>query len=186
MLDHAAQHLADPEGLDIIQTPQSAIIRRTWFSHVVWILIPFCIFWNGFLIFMYSSMLSHAGRPGAALLPMLLFPLIHVAVGVGLTYFIVCTFVNKTDIVLESSALTVKTHPLPWLGNKSLPASAMTRFLVRERFTQSENSSRVSYSIYYVDVTNREKRLMTGLKTREQADYIATSLTRYYLPEQAA
>ncbi|GAT34593.1 hypothetical protein TSACC_23024 [Terrimicrobium sacchariphilum] len=24
-----------PEGLDIIQTPQSAIIRRPWFSHVV-------------------------------------------------------------------------------------------------------------------------------------------------------
>lgn len=173
-----------PEGLDIIQTPQSAIIRRTWFSHVVWILIPFCIFWNGFLIFMYSSMLKHGS--GASLLPMLLFPLFHVAIGVGLTYLVICTFVNKTDIVLESSSLTVKTHPLPWLGNKSLPASAMTRFLVRERFTQSENSTRVSYSIYYVDVTNREQRLVTGLKTREQADYIATSLTRYYLPAQAA
>lgn len=169
-----------PEGLDIIQTPQSAIIRRTWFSHMVWLLIPFCIFWNSFLIFMYSSMLTHAS--GASLLPLLLFPLLHVTIGIGLTYFVVCTFFNKTDIILESSALTVKTHPLPWPGNKSIPAETVADFLVRERFTQSENSSRVSYSIYYVDTTNRERRLITGLKTREQADYIASSLTRYYLP----
>ncbi|PTX98330.1 hypothetical protein DB345_05715 [Spartobacteria bacterium LR76] len=175
-----------PEGLDIIQTPQSAIIRRTWFSHMVWFLIFFCIFWDGFLIFWYTGALAGASRGGSHMLPFLLFPLIHVAVGVGLTYFVVCMFVNKTDILIEASTLTIKTHPLPWLGNKSLPAESMTRFLVRERFTQSENSTRVSYSIYYVDVTNREKRLVTGLKTREQADYIATSLTRYYLPAQAA
>lgn len=175
-----------PEGLDIIQTPQSAIIRRTWFSHMVWFLIFFCIFWDGFLIFWYAGALAGASRGGPLMLPFLLFPLLHVAVGIGLTYFVVCTFVNKTDIILDASMLTVKTHPLPWPGNKSLQAGTMTRFLVRERFSRSENSTSVTFSVYYVDITNREQRLVTGLKTREQADYIAAALTRYYLPEQAA
>jgi len=175
-----------PEGLDIIQTPQTAIIRRTWFSHMVWLLLFFCIFWDGFLLFWYSGVLSHAERPGASQLPLLLFPLFHLAIGVGLTYLVVCTFVNKTDIILGDGTLAVKIHPLPWPGNKSLPASAMTKFLVREHFTRSENSTSISYRVHYVDVTNREQRLVTGLKTREQADYIATSLARYYLPEQAA
>ncbi len=171
-----------PEGLDIIQTPQSAIIRRTWFSHVVWFLIFFCIFWDGFLVFWYSMAFTAGPKGGLIMLPLLLFPLLHVAVGISLTYFVICTFVNKTDIVLEAGMVTIKSHPLPWPGNKSIPADTVTDFLVRERFAQSRNGARVNYCIYYVDTTNRERRLITGLKTREQADYIASSLTRYYLP----
>lgn len=172
-----------PEGFDVIQNGDQAIIRRRWFSHFVWIPLFFCIAWDSFLVFWYSMALGGSVH-GGTLWIMLAFPVVHVAIGVGLTYFVICTFFNQTDFILSPSQLVVRTHPLPWLGNLALETSDLTAFSHRRRFLNSNNygnGSRVTYDVMYVDGENRERTLVKGLPREEQSEYL-TRGTRAVLP----
>src|SRR5215217_2640549 len=118
-----------PEGIEILQEGGAVVIRRSWFSHLVWFLIIFCLAWNSFLIFWYSVMLGFAaGAPSPFKFIIILFPLVHVAVGLGLTYFVFCLLLNKTDVILRTDTLEIKTHPLPWRGNQMIPVTDLVSF----------------------------------------------------------
>src|SRR5690606_6273323 len=71
-----------PRRMELRATPHGIEITRQWFSHAVLFLIPFCLFWDGFLLVWYAAAFK-TGAPAAAKL----FPLIHVAVGAGITYY---------------------------------------------------------------------------------------------------
>jgi hypothetical protein len=173
-----------PEGLDILQEGGAVVIRRSWFSHLVWPLIFFCIAWDSFLIFWYKMALFGSDHgPSSVPLIAIIFPIGHVAVGVGLTYFVFCLLLNQTDVVLRPDALTIKTHPLPWRGNQTIPASELVSFSVRTRIAGSQNRT-VSHDLLYVNSTNHEKTLVKGISKREQADYLSMALTRFYFPNQ--
>jgi hypothetical protein len=174
-----------PEGLDILQDGDAVVIRRSWFSHIVWFLIFFCIAWDSFLIFWYKMALFGSDHgPSSFHLIAILFPIGHVAVGLGLTYFVFCLFLNQTDVILRPDALTIQTHPLPWRGNQTIPASELVSFSVRTRISGSESRT-VTYDLLYVNSANREKTLVKGISKPEQAEYLAMALTRFYFPDEA-
>src|SRR5690349_11378767 len=52
-----------------------------WFTPAAFFLVFFCVAWDGFLVFWYGM----AAKQGAPLV-FFLFPLIHVSVGVGISY----------------------------------------------------------------------------------------------------
>jgi len=95
------------------------VITCRWFNHGVWFLLLFCIFWDGFLAVWYSAVIAGLvnGKMGAIVLLPLLFPILHVAIGVGLTYSVLCTFLNRTVIRASVAELTVRHGPLYWAGN---------------------------------------------------------------------
>lgn len=174
-----------PEGLDVIQEGDHAIIRRRWFSHVVWFLLFFCVAWDSFLVFWYGMALGpHKPGDGFSLM-VVIFPIAHVAVGIGLSYFVLCTFFNRTDLVLADSSLRVRTYPLPWVGNKTVAAADLAGFLVRER-GQRNSDSAVSYAVVYVDRQNKERPLVKMLTNEDQAAYLANALTRFYILKDGA
>lgn len=176
-----------PEGLDILQEGGAVVIRRSWFSHVVWVLIFFCIAWDSFLVFWYKMALFGSDNgPSSFHLIAVIFPIGHVAVGVGLTYFVFCLFLNQTDVILHPDTLTIQTHPLPWRGNQTIPASELVSFSVRTRVGQSDNRTTVSYDLLYVNSANREKTLVKGIPKPEQAEYLSMALTHFYFPDQSA
>lgn len=78
-------------------------IQFRWFTPMVFIPLFFCIFWDGFLVVWYAIAFSTNGP-----LMMKLFPLLHVAVGVGLTWFVLATFVNRTTITVGDGACVVR------------------------------------------------------------------------------
>jgi hypothetical protein len=173
-----------PEGIDVIQSGADATIRRTWFSHTVWFLLFFCIAWDSFLVFWYVSALTDH-KHGPMDLMAIIFPIGHLAVGVGLTYYVLCTFLNKTDLTLSSSLLTVRSYPLPWIGNKAISASDLSSFSYRQR-SSGQNNNRTSFDVMFVNAANREKTLLKGLPAEEQAEYIAEALTRFYTPGKSS
>ena len=155
-----------PEGLDLIPTDDGAIVRRVWRSWMVVPLAVFAIVWDAFLLFTYSQTLA---KPNASLL-MILFPIGHVAVGIGLTYFVVASLVNKTDIVVSPAGVIVRSGPAPWVGNKSVRAEEITDVMVRERIG-SRNSR--TFNVMYADRAHKECKLVTWLIQRDQAEFIA-------------
>lgn len=54
-------------------------------------------------------------------LSMAAFGTIHLAVGVGLTYFLICGFMNSTHIGISFREISVSHEPLPWPGRKTIP-----------------------------------------------------------------
>lgn len=182
-----------PEGLDLIQEPGKTIIRKKWFSPLVWFLILFAIIWNGFLCFFlqgwFSGIVGSFGNKGATggdiifEIILLLFPLGHVVVGLGLIYVIPCMFLNVTDIIIHPEQIKITTHPLPWIGNKTLSSSEFVDFAVRKRISQNDNSTSITYSIVYVTPQNREKTLTSGFRSETHVQYICGFLKQTYTPQ---
>src|ERR1051325_3353065 len=170
-----------PEGLDLVPGGVNVIIRRRWFTHTVWFLVFFCSTWDSCLVFWYYMALTK-GPHGVLNLMTIVFPVVHVAVGIGLTYFVICTFINKTDISFSRNQLRVSIDPLPWLGNVTLKPSDISSFSVRARLGSRNGSA--AFDVMYVDINNRQKTLVKGLPTEEQAEYIRDVLSLFYFPQE--
>jgi hypothetical protein len=160
-----------PEGLDVIPAADGVIIRKLWLTWKTALLGLFAIFWDSFLFFWYSQALS---KPNPSLM-ILVFPLLHVGVGVGITYYVLASLVNKTDIVVSSAGVSVVIGPAPWVGNKTVKAGEITGVMVRER---SSNRNSRSYNVMYADGSRKERRLVTSLSESDQAEFIAQTIRR--------
>ena len=157
--------LSIPEGLDFIPSPPGGTIRKVWRS---WQLLPLAFFaclWDSFLVRFYRQILSQP-HPNPVLV---LFPTIHLAVGVGLSYFVFASLFNKTDILISPDGLRVATGPMPWIGNVSIARSEIRAVKVRERVS---SKGRVSRAIVYVDPSGKEKSFGSSAYQSDQAEYI--------------
>ena len=68
-------------------------IAWRWFGFQFLFLALFCVVWDAFLVLWYTM----ATGPTMPLM-MKLFPLLHVAAGIGLTYYTLAGFLNRTSV----------------------------------------------------------------------------------------
>lgn len=75
------------KALKVEETRQKRTMSFRWFQWTFVFLVFFCIAWDGFLLFWYGAALGigFLGDDAEPVLIMMLFPLLHVAVGTGLT-----------------------------------------------------------------------------------------------------
>lgn len=146
------------------------VIQRKWFSYELIGLLFFCIAWDAFLIFWYS--MATKGPAGWNLIAVI-FPVAHVAVGVGLTYRTIAGFLNSTWITVADGALTIKHAPLPWLGNRTIPTDTVKQ-LFCEKVTSSGNrgGSSTNYSLSAMTRDGRKVPLVKSLPSHDQALYL--------------
>ncbi len=153
-----------PEGLKVITDWDILTIRKTWLG---WSIIPTAIFtavWDSFLVFWYMAALNSPKVPWI----MVVFPIGHVAVGVGLTYYVLSCLVNRTDVIISPYNIKVCTYPLPWLSNREVPREDILDVILRP----TGEGQRGSAQIIYVGPDNREKKLVTNIARYEEAEYI--------------
>jgi len=161
-----------PEGLDANIENDSILIRRKWFSLKTIPLIFFCIAWDSFLVFWYSTVTKSESSMD---LLAIIFPIGHVAVGVGLTYFCIASLFNKTDIRISPRLFSARSYPIPWIGNTELKVDELHAVVVRERTSGGYNQS--SFTVMYVDAQNKEKKLVRSLQHIEQANFIRDEIS---------
>lgn len=155
-----------PANLSIVHDRGAFIIRRRWFSAVAFFMVFFALFWNGFMVVWMSIALSQGQWAMAA------FGSIHALVGLGLIYFCVASFVNKTDVSVDPNYLSVRHYPMPWLGSKKIRVHEITQLYCKEQITQGKNGTRVSYRVHAVMSNGRDQKLLSGLTTDTQARFI--------------
>jgi hypothetical protein len=102
-------------------------LTRRWLNWSVVFLTFFCIAWDGFLVFWYSMAL----QPGAPWI-MAVFPVCHLAIGVGLTYTTLTIYLNRTVLEVDEGRLTVRNGPLPWPGNRALEVSDLEQLYCQQ------------------------------------------------------
>ena len=133
-------------------------MRRRWLSWTLLFLVPFCFVWNSFLVGWYSI----AAGSGASFF-MLIFPLGHVAVGLGLAYLVVAMLFNETTISVDRGAVSVAHGPVPWRGNLRLDRSAIRQLYGKKTLSYGKNGVSVTYALWASLTDGRARSLVSGV-----------------------
>lgn len=161
-----------PSGVRIDDDGYRLRIRRRWFGvHYIFLLF-FCIAWDSFLVFWYSMAFG-----GDAPWIMVVFPIAHVAVGVGLTYIVLAGLLNTTTITADPQALIVRHRPIPWSGNANYAASQIQQFYVKH--DKAEVNGQKTFGLYAMLADRQEVKLLSGLLDAGQGKFIEQELERH-------
>jgi len=156
-----------PPRMELRLTPHGVQISRRWFSVAVLFLIPFCLIWDGFLVVWYAM----AFKGGAPVLFMVV-PLIHVSIGLGLSYWTLASLINKTFISIERGELVITHSPLPWFGYRRIPGIMIDQIYAKCHVTHGKNGPRTDYQLWHVNSTGRHEKLHANNLTSDQALYL--------------
>jgi hypothetical protein len=161
-----------PETMTLQSTMDGLEIIRKWFSPKVYGLLVFCILWDGFMVVWFFIALTQKQWAMAA------FGTIHGAVGVGLTYLLVCSFINRTHIQINFRELKIFHEPLPWPGKKVIPIGEVKQGFTKEKIHRGKNSTRYTYDVWYLDQADEEHKLLSGLDRLEHALYVEQEIEK--------
>ncbi len=175
------ESIAQPPGVAIVDDGWGGLtITRRWFSPVIVFLLFFVIFWDGFLVLWYTIGLSDKMEgDGIGKTIMLVFPVLHVAVGVGLTYFVITGFVNKSTIQCRDDRFSLRHGPLPWPGSCDLDAADLEQLYVKEKINRGRNGSTQTYQLRLKTRGGRDLKLLSGLSNPDQALYIERQIEEH-------
>lgn len=163
-----------PEKLEVVRHGSHVEIVRKWFGWQIVVMTGFAIFWDAFLINWYTQVVPRGDRMA------MYFPLVHVAVGIGITYYVVAGWCNRTHIVVGNGNVSVRHRPIPWFGNTKVDASNLRQLYAKEHVTRSRRGGESSsYEVRAVTHDGRNMKLVSGLETSEQALYIEQEIERY-------
>lgn len=170
----ATLRLPQPHEVRLERDQRGSYITWRWFS---WKYIPalfFCLFWDGFLFFWYGL----AFNMNAPLL-FKLFPILHVAVGLYVTYTTLAGFLNRTNLELTQKELAVWFTPLPWPGEKTIPTAEIQQFFCREKIVHAKNSVRHSYTLSAITRAGLQVELLRDLDSPDLALFLEQQLEEW-------
>jgi hypothetical protein len=163
-----------PERVTIARDAGILTITYRWLSWKYVFFAFFCIFWDGFLLSWYGTALKKGWDPAN---PAVWFPLLHVAIGIGLTYSTIAGFLNTTRVVVQSGEIAIRHGPLPWLGNRRLGAQGIRQLYREERLPQSNKSS-ASYHLNAITGDNRKITLIRSVPSADVALYLEQEIEK--------
>ena len=184
-----------PERFTVENDGQELTIRQRWFQWGLLFLLFFAIAWDSFLVGWYWMLTSgpcggNDGMPGPFKLIFFVFPIAHVAVGVGLTYFVLAGFLNSTVIRVADGMLSVRHGPLPWRGNLDLPTDGIEQIYCQNKLRTNRDdnghtSTSMSYEVHAV-VAGQKRKLLGGLHEADHALFVEQTLERFLKIEDRA
>jgi hypothetical protein len=154
--------------------PGPLVITRRWFQFHHLFLLFFCIAWDSFLVFWYT-----VGAASGGPWIMFVFPLAHVAVGVGLTYSTVAGLLNRTTIRVADGVLEVKHGPIPWRGNLRVPVAALRQLYLRTTTHRGKNGVSHTWDVRAETEDQASIALVSKLPRRDQAEYIEWAIEQH-------
>lgn len=168
-----------PAGLQIEERGTGLHIWWRWFHPMLIFLGFFCLAWNAFLLVWYGIAVGIGGMaPWPVRVLMFVFPLAHVAVGVGLSYFTLAGLLNRTRITVEAGTLSVRHGPIPWKQPPTLFVDDVEDFYVTRGGEQSDGKSGAGYGLHAIDRDGGRVDLIRRLTDGEIALCVAERLRR--------
>ena len=152
------------------------VLTRRWFRPQAIFLAFFCVAWDSFLVFWYGMALSGAAEGSGASVIMLVFPLAHVAVGVGLTYYTLALFLNRTVVRLEERSASVQHGPLKWRGNQQVSLAGLRSVFVRRDEGTLRQRNQQSWTVLLDTDANAAVPLLSGLPSEQDARFVAAQI----------
>jgi len=140
-------------------------IQWRWWSPRWRFLLMFAVFWNLISLPLFFSAIVSSVLDGA------LFSLIHVAVGLGLGYFVLAKVCNRTELVVDSE-LRVAHKPIWWPGAVTIPLAQIQRLYCKKYESEQNGVMMTSYSLHARLKNHSKRKLAFGFDTWEEADWL--------------
>lgn len=137
------ENISLPKNVKCYIDQNFRVIEIKWFSLTTIPLVFFCIFWDGFLVSWYLKAFSFKNPP---IMP-IIFPLLHLAVGIGMTYTAAASLLNKTWIKMGIGRFIVRHGPIPFLRNFELTNSEIKQLFVKHRLRRLRGSVESLYTL---------------------------------------
>jgi hypothetical protein len=148
-----------------LKAPRVGVVYKAFFSLV----------WCGFLAFWYSTALRGGASRGQW--PILLLPLIHVSVGVGMIYGVLGQLLNVTTIRLGRDGLSTRTRPLPRSFAVRTPLASVDGFGVFDATARgSSGTPTPDWQVQLLRADGTSHPLKLGLQSPAHAQFIADVL----------
>lgn len=157
-----------PQRFAVAREDGDVRVSWRWFKMQTLFTLFFVIAWDSFLVFWYAQALPSDDWIAVV------FPIAHVAVGIGLTYSTLTGFLNRTTLRARGDTLTVSHGPLPWRGNVTLDCLQIRQLYVNETTrTDSDNGKKTySYELCAMLADGREHTLVKALDQQSEAKYL--------------
>jgi len=163
-----------PPGIAVDQADAELRITRRWNRGMGAAMLAFAVFWDGFLIFWYSMVATmHA--------PLLfaVFPLIHVAIGVAITYSGLANLLNATTVTVGHGTFTIAHGPIPWRAPTPFHTWELQQLYTKQHVSHGKSSTTTTYSLDAVMQDGRSTTLVSGLENDEQGRFLEERLEQY-------
>jgi hypothetical protein len=108
-----------------------------------------------------------------------LFPLVHVAVGMGLTYYVLTGYFNKTRIDVDLNAITIRHEPLPFWGNKKVSSKKIVQLYCKKDDALGARNGYRAFAVHAITSERRNIKLLSGLDNSEQALFIEQEIEKF-------
>lgn len=162
-----------PDRFQVEEFPEGVGIWWRWFDVKHVLMLSFCVSWFALLYIWYRNALARHD------LVALLFPLLHVAVGVGMAYGTFAGFLNSTRIEVRDGRLTLRHGPIPWRGNVSIARADLDQLYCQQRLGKDEDGKVFrTYDLMALLRDGRSRKLLTRLLEVNQALYLESCLER--------
>ncbi len=145
-------------------------ISWRWIGPAYFGMLVFCIAWDSFLIFWYRMTLTHPA-PWIAIV----FPIGHLAVGIGMTYATLAGLLNRTRIQMDAHEMQIRHFPIPWWGNRNLLVSQLSQLYCE----CGSRKDQVSYSLSAVLRDGRRLKLFS-VSSLADAKFLEQAIESYY------
>ncbi|PTL81726.1 hypothetical protein [Vitiosangium sp. GDMCC 1.1324] len=175
--------VARPTGLREEENDQYTVLSWRWFglNHVFTAL--FCA---AFFTISCTVMVPSVVDAPLAVWPfLLLFLSLHLGVGALLTYWALAGFLNTTRVRVNRGEITINHGPLPWPGNRTVPAQGLTQLYCLKEWSRKPDIFGLSYgyrgpsfSLLALDQQGNKVKLLSRIKNKETALYLELVLER--------
>jgi hypothetical protein len=173
--------VATPNGVRIENWGSELTLSYRWYTHAVWMLVVFCLVWDGFLIGWYTA-LAHtfkSGHYGTGEIIALVFPVFHILIGLGLTYACLTSFFNNTIIKASHGELSVWHGPLPCHKSVRLVANDVRQIFCTRREHRGRNTTSITYDVVALLYDGAGETLVQNLSDYARARYIEQELEKH-------
>ncbi len=165
-----------PDGIDVLHLASELTLYIKWSSAFNKFLIMFAAIWNSVvLLFVLVAVLTGQWI-------VLLFISVHLAVAIGLTYYLIALRYNTTEISVTKLRIAIKHKPIwvPLYINREVGT-----FDVKQLFTTQYLAGKVNqqpqyaYEVKLLTKSDKTIRLVHSLKKSAQAKYIEQEIEKY-------
>ena len=168
-----------PKGVEILELRESLDIElswgKKWYENIFMLFFTFA--WNAFIAVFVVMALSSGG------FGMLPFMSVHILVGIGLIYYQLTTFFNRTYVTANRYHINIehKPIPVPFYGNKLIEVSEIDQLFVHKyvKSTSKNGTRSYSHAVKMMLKSGRVEQLIKGIDYYDQARFIEQELERF-------
>jgi len=166
-----------PDSIKIDKNFQGLRITRKWFGFKFVLLTLFVVIWDAFLVNWYAMAFSSSFQDTFSVM-FILFPLFHVALGMGLSYYVLAGYFNKTIIDVDFNSITVRHGPIPFWGNQKISSKTITQLYCKRDEYFGSYRGYSTFAVHAITSEQRNIKLLTGFDNSEQALFIEQEIEK--------